>query len=371
MLTFFYGNLHSLFPKRLLATWSGPLLKAPYSSPPPPLLLDRLLVESLGLPLESAASICEKLGTDGKVPGDVERAGSVLGFLKSCGYDEARLAKLIAKRPSLLLSDVESTLGPQMRFLRESGVSDSVLLSAMAVNPAVFNKSVDSFLGPQIDFLKKYLRSADAFDTAIRRNLWLLTANHRRNLGPNIELLMSEGVSVDDISLLMIRQPRALMLKVDRIASIVESVKRLGFEPGSMKFVKAVRVMSSMNESTWHGKVEFFKSLGWCQEDVVSMFMRYPRFLTVSEDKVRRVVELISREDIVFHPLSLTYSIDKRLRPRHNVIKVLLSEGLLEKDRRIINLFKLSDEVFLQNYVMRHLDLVPHLMDIFRGSVTL
>lgn len=369
MLHSFNGNLYSVFPKRLLVTWST-LLQAPHSpSPSPSLLLDRL-VESLGLPLESAVSICKKLGIDGKVPDDVERASSVLGFLKSCGYDEARLAKLIAKRPSLLLSDVESTLKPQMQFLRESGVSGSVLLSAMAVNPAVFNKSVDSFLKPQIDFLKKYLRSSDAFDTAIRRNLWLLTANHRRNLGPNIKLLMSEGVSIDDISLLMIRQPRALTLKVDRIASVVESVKRFGFEPGSMKFVKAVRVMLSMNESTWHNKVEFFKSLGWCQEDVVSMFMRYPRFLTVSEDKVRRVVELIAQEDIVFHPLSLTYSIDKRLQPRHNVIKVLLSEGLLEKDRRIINLFKLSDKLFLENHVMRHLDQVPRLMEIFRGSVT-
>lgn len=371
MFSFFNGNLCSVFPKRLLVTWST-LLKAPYSSSSSSAssLLDRL-VESLGLPLESADSICRKLRIDGTVPDAIERAGSVLGFLKSRGYDEARLAKLITKRPSLLLSNVESTLKPQMQFLRESGVSDLVLLSAMDVNPAVFNKSVDSFLKPQIDFLKKYLRSSDAFDTAVRRNLWLLTANHGRNLGPNIKLLMSEGVSIDDISLLMIRQRRALMHKVDRIASVVESVKRLGFEPGgSMNFVNAVRVMLSMKESSWHNKVEFLKSLGWCQEDIVSMFRRYPRFLTVSEDKVRRVVELIPREDIVVDPLSLTYSIDKRLQPRHNVIKVLLSVGLLEKDRRTVNLFKLPDELFLENHVTRQLDRVPHLMEIFRGSVT-
>ncbi|KAI6676017.1 hypothetical protein NL676_036813 [Syzygium grande] len=340
-------SLFLFAPKRSLAT----------SSPPPP-PVDRL-VKSLGLPLESAASISRKLGAHRN---GAARADSVIGFLRSCGFGDAQIAKLVVNGPSLLLSSVESTLKPKLEYFRGIGVSDSVLLGTIAGNSRFFTRSLDSYYKRQVDFLRKYLRTSNELDIAIKRCSWLLTCNHKYALEPNIELLIREGVRSEDVSYLMVYQPRALVMNVEKMASVVESIKGLGMEPSSANFIHGLRVMSSLKESTWHKKVENFKSLGWSQEECWSMFVRRPLCFALSEKKIRRTVDFylnnasIGREVIVGQPLLLQFSVDKRLWPRHRVVTVLRSKGLLKKQKSIVMPFKLSEKLFLEKYVMKHLE---------------
>ncbi|KAI3427791.1 uncharacterized protein J3R85_009002 [Psidium guajava] len=325
-------NLFLFARKRFLAT-SAAILRTPESSSPsPPPLID-YLVKSLGLPLESAVSVSQKLGAHRNA---VEKADSVLRFLRSCGFGDAQMAKLVANRPSLLLSNVESNLKPKLEYFREIGVSVSVLLGAIAGNSGFFTRSLDSYYKPQIDFLKKYLRTSNALDVAIKRCSWLLTLHRKYVLEPNIDLLIREGVRFDDVGVLMLYQPWTLVMKVERMASVVRAVKGLGIEPCSAKFIRCLRVMLSMKESTWRKKVENFKSLGWSQEECWSMFVRCPHCLAFSEEKIRRTVDFylntasIARGVVVGQPLLLQFSLDERLRPRHRVITVLRSEASLK-----------------------------------------
>ncbi|XP_048134920.1 uncharacterized protein LOC125315056 [Rhodamnia argentea] len=360
-------NLFLLSLKRFLGT-SAALSCSSSSSLP---LID-CLVKSLGLPLESALSVSQKLGARRN---GVERADSVIKFLRSCGFGKAQIVKLVINGPSLLLSNVESNLKPKLEYFRdEIGVSDSVLLGAIAGNSRFFGRSLDSYYKPQIDFLKKYLTTSNALDIAIKRCSWLLTVDRKYLLEPNIDLLMKEGVRFDDVGILMLYQPRTLVTKVEKMASAVKAVKRLGMEPSSAKFIHCLRVMLSMNESTWHKKVDNFKSLGWSQEECWSMFVRRPSCLALSEEKIRRTVDFylntasIAREVIFGKPLLLQFSVDKRLRPRHGVITVLRSKGLLKKQNSIVKPFQLSEKMFLEKYVMKHLERVPHLMEMYRAS---
>ncbi|XP_056164444.1 uncharacterized protein LOC115684879 [Syzygium oleosum] len=364
-----------LFAQRRFLETTAALLKPPKSPPPPSsssALVD-CLVKSLDLPLESAVSVAQKLGAH---QNGVEKADSVLRFLRSREFGKAQMAKLVTNTPSLLLSNVESNLKPKLEYFREVGLSESVLLATIAGNSKFFWRSLNSYYKPQIEFLKKYLRTSGALDVAIKRCSWLLTVDRKYLLEPNIDLLIREGVRFDDIAILMLYQPRTLVTKVEKVASFVESVKGLGMEPSSTSFIHGLRVMSSMNESTWNKKVENFKSLGWSQEDFLSMFVRCPHCLALSEKKIRRTVDFylntasIAREVIVSQPLLLLFSVDKRLRPRHGVITFLSSKGLLKVDKPVVTPFRLTEELFMKRYVMKHVERVPHLMEIYRGSAT-
>ncbi|KAK3422789.1 hypothetical protein EUGRSUZ_G03190, partial [Eucalyptus grandis] len=300
--------------------------KSPPPPPPPPLV--ECLVKSLDLPVESAVSVSQKVGAhrDG-----IKKADAVLRFLRSHGFGKAQMAKLVTNGPALLLSNVESNLKPKLEYFREIGLSESVLLGTIAGNSRFFGRSLDSYYKPQIDFLKKYLRTSSALDIAIKRCSWLLTVDRR-----------------------------TLVMKVEKMAAFVESVKGLGMEPSSPKFIHGLRAMSSMTESTWNKKVENFKSLGWSQEDFLSMFVRHPHCLALSEKKIKRTLDFylntasIALEIIVRQPLLLQFSVDKRLRPRHNVITFLSSMGLLKGDKPVVTPFKLTEELFMKRYVMKH-----------------
>ncbi|XP_039172516.1 transcription termination factor MTERF2, chloroplastic-like [Eucalyptus grandis] len=365
-------NLFLFAQKRSLATLAT-LLEPPKSSSSScsssPLI--DYLVKSLDLPLESAVSISQRLRAHRN---GVERADSVVGFLRSSGFGKAQIAKLVTNGPTLLRSNVESNLKPKLEYFREIGLSQSVLLGAIAGNSSFFGRSLNSFYKPQIDFLMKCLRTSTALDIAIKRCSWLLTVDRRYTLEPNIDLLMREGVRFDDVVLLMLYQPKTLVMKVEKMAAFVESVKGLGMEPSSPKFIHGLRVMLSMKESTWREKVENFKSLGWSQEECRSMFARRPLCLALSGENIRRTVDFylntasIAREVIVGQPVLLKYSVEKRLRPRHSVITVLQSKGLLKKRNSIVVPFKISEKSFLEKYVMKHLEQVPHLMEIYRAS---
>lgn len=104
------------------------------------------------------------------------------------------------------------------------------------------------------------------------------------------------------------------------------------------------------------------------------MFARRPLCLALSRENIRRTVDFylntasIAREVIVGQPILLKYSVEKRLRPRHSVITVLQSKGLLKKRNSIVVPFKISEKSFLEKYVMKHLEQVPHLMEIYRAS---
>lgn len=197
---------------------------------------------------------------------------------------------------------------------------------------------------------------------------------HKSALKPNIDFLLREGLTPDRISKFIVYQPRAAVQSHERVVRAVESVKRLGVEPKSALFIHAVRVMLSMKEANWNRKVEVLRSLGWSEEDVHSTFRRDPTCLGSSEEKIRTVVDFylntakLDLEMIIKYPKFLTYGLDSRLRRRHRVIETLISKGLLKRDKSNGWIFTLSEDSFLRKYVVKHLNEVPGLMEIYEGS---
>ncbi|XP_008231596.1 PREDICTED: uncharacterized protein LOC103330763 [Prunus mume] len=358
-------NLHSLVQKRLLATLPTPT-SALCSS-----FTVEYLVQSCGLPLESAISTSKKLQIDKK---QTHRIDFMLKFLKSNGFDDAQIAKLITKRPTILHYKVLNNLEPKFNFLIENGFVGQNLPELVLLNPVILTRSLDSHIKPAVQFLKKLLSTNDML-AAAKRSSWLLNMDSVSTIQPNVALLQNEGVPLDVITKMILFQPRTVMQNVDRMAYAVRTIKDLGIDPTGPMFVRAVRVMISMKESTWKRKIDFFKSYGWSEDVVLSVFKRQPFCLACSEEKLGRVMDFflntvkLEPETMIANPMLLMHGFEKTVLPRYNVFKILVSKKLIKRDnKRLCWLITQSERRFLDYYVLKYLNEVPDLLEIYHSS---
>ena len=68
---------------------------------------------------------------------------------------------------------------------------------------------------------------------------------------------------------------------------------------------------------------------------------------------------------IVKRPILLSYSLEKRLLPRHCVMKILQEKGLLSSKRAFYSFARIGEETFKLKYIDCHDDSVPGLADAY------
>jgi mTERF domain-containing protein len=71
---------------------------------------------------------------------------------------------------------------------------------------------------------------------------------------------------------------------------------------------------------------------------------------------------------IVERPVLLTYNLDKRLVPRHNVMKVLQEKGLLNSNKDFFTITTFGEEAFKSKFINCHKDSVPALADAYAAA---
>ncbi|XP_015876351.3 transcription termination factor MTERF4, chloroplastic [Ziziphus jujuba] len=368
-------NLLSLLQKRFLAT-SATLSTTSATSQPNPSSSSftvHFLVNSCGLPLEVALSASKTIQLDRN---NAQKPQSLLSFLKSYKFNDTQIAKLISKRPSTLQSRIHNNLEPKFQFLIENGFGGELLPKLILSNTEILSRSLGSHIKPTYKLLKKFLKTEESVVVSVKRASWLLTMDAEAKLVPIMELFVREGVPDERVTHLLLSQPRTFVQNVDRMAVCIKTVKEFGFQPGYSMFTEAVRVKSSMSDSTWNKKVQVFKDLGWSEQDIAYAFVRSPRFLACSEEKIRTTMDFyvntmkLELKKIVSFPKLFNYSIETRVRPRYRVLKVLVSKGLIKHDIKPVWVFQQTETRFLDNFVLKYVGDVPNLLEIYNAAET-
>ncbi|XP_011034666.1 PREDICTED: uncharacterized protein LOC105132710 [Populus euphratica] len=357
-----------LIQKRFLAT---PSASSSLSSSSSSSFTVDFLVNSCGLPLKSALLASRKLKLDKK---NLRNPPFVLQFLKSHNFDETHISKLIEKRPEVLQSRVEGNLAPRFEFLIANGFVGKLLHDLIIHHTEILTSALDSRIKPAFYLLKSFLYCNENIVAALKRSSRLLTADLNVNAKPNIDFLRKEGVPVNMVAKLIILNPGTILSKRGRMVYAMNAIKNLGLEPDKTMFVRALSVRLQMTESTWNKKIEVMKSLRWSEEEILRAFKRYPQILAFSEEKIRSAIDFyintmeLERQIIIANPNFIGFSIDKRIRPRYNVINVLESKELIKGDMKISTLLVTSEKKFFINYVSRFADEVPGLLELYKGT---
>ncbi|WCJ39237.1 Mitochondrial transcription termination factor family protein [Euphorbia peplus] len=357
-------NVFSQIHKRFLHSDTGTTSSSSSSSSSS--FTVQFLVESCGLPLKSALSVSKKFQLDERNP---QKPQSVLQFLKSHHFTDTQLATLIVRSPKIHVARIEKNLQPKFDYLVQNGLAGELLLRLIVSTPQVIQRSLDSHIKPCVDFLSSFFHSSNKLATAIMRARWFFDVNLNGTVRSNVHFLMEKGVPSHGIAKLILLS-RVLSRKPETMTYTVNAVKNLGLKPNAPMFVHALKVMT-MSASTWEKKIQFMKSVGWNEEEILKTFNRFPSYLGFSEMKIKKAFHFyldtmrLEREFILARPELLSYSIDKRMRPRFDVLELLKSKKLIEVK---LGPLYISEKDFQKKYIDPYIPKVPGLLEMYLDS---
>ncbi|XP_030973678.1 uncharacterized protein LOC115993845 [Quercus lobata] len=328
------------------------------------------LINSLGFTPETALSASKYVHFE-----TPEKADVVVKFLKNHGFSQTQISNLIRRCPGLLKSNPEKTLLPKMEFFSSKGIPSPDLAKMFSGFPDLFRRSLEKQIIPSFDLFKSLLQSEDKTLQALQRCPGMFTYSLETYVVPNINTLRESGVPESFIISILQKQPRAFRVNPVQFREAVEKVKEMGFNPSTMKFTTAVHAVRSMSKSTWERKFNVYKKWGWTEDEVSMAFRIQPWCMTVSEEKIMRVMDFLVNNMgmesslIKKHSVLFSLSLEKRLIPRGLVLQVLLSKGLVKKNFQMHAYFECPEKTFLQKFVMIHEDEASELLKLYKGSL--
>ncbi|KAF8772599.1 hypothetical protein HU200_005559 [Digitaria exilis] len=266
------------------------------------------------------------------------RPDAVLAFLSGLGLSDADIAAAVAYDPKLLCSEIACLV---------------------LVDPARFRRPT------VVSKLQYYVPLFGSFENllqALRSNAYLLSSDLEGVVKPNVAFLMECGLDACDIAKLSFPVPRLITTNPERVRAMVERAEAVGVPRGT-------------SEEKIAAKVEFLKkTFRWSDAEVGVAVSKLPLVLKHSKDRLHRMSEFLitqvglEPEYIAHRPALLTYSLERRLMPRHCVVKFLKEKGLLEQDRSYYTAVQVSENVFVEKFICPYSEAAPSLAQDYAVS---
>ncbi|WZZ13388.1 hypothetical protein YC2023_106477 [Brassica napus] len=196
-----------------------------------------------------------------------------------------------------------------------------------------------------------------------------------RTVEEKVDVYTRLGFSVEDVWDMFKKWPNSLKFSGKKVTQTFETLKKCGLlDEEVVALLKKNPQFLRVSEENIASSIETFLGLGFSKGEFAMMIKRYPVCIGFSAETVKKKTEFLveemdwSLEAVVSHPQVFSYSMEKRMVPRCNVIRALMSKGLLGSELpSVCSVLACTDKVFLGRYVRKHDDmgLVAELMAIF------
>ncbi|KAJ1257592.1 hypothetical protein BS78_10G008300 [Paspalum vaginatum] len=297
---------------------------------------------------------------------------AVLAVLYSVGLARADVAPVVAADPLFLRSSV-TKIERRLHALRDRvGLSPPQIARLLLVGSRALRCSD---IEGNVEFLISFYGSFDKVLVVVKRNAGLLTANVEKVIQRNIALFRQSGVR--GIDQLCSNAPWVLTFNLERVKEFLLRAEQLGVPLTSQMFKYALAVVTWNSREKIAARLEFMERILGCSKSEISAAVsKQPVILGFSEESLLRKTEFLlnvvgmERVCVVKKPLLFTLSLEKRLIPRHSVMKVLEAKGLLSSNTntRFYTLAAMAEKNFRLKFVDRHNDSVPGLADAYDAA---
>ncbi|KAL1213270.1 Transcription termination factor MTERF5 [Cardamine amara subsp. amara] len=254
--------------------------------------------------------------------------------------------------------------------LRELGVPQRLLFSLLIsdAQPVCGKEKFE-------ESLKKVIEMG--FDPTTSKFVQALKVVYRtsdKTIEEKINVYKRLGFAVGDVWAMFKKCPIFMNHSEKKICQTFETLKKCGLlEDQVVSVFKKFPQCIGSSEQKIANSIETFIGLGFTRDEFVEMVKRFPSCLNLSAETVKKKTDFVVKEmnwpinAVVSHPQVLGYSMEKRTVPRCDVIKALMSKGLLRSELPPLSVLSMTDQDFLQRYVRKHNDkqLMTELMSIF------
>ncbi|KAI3460018.1 hypothetical protein Pfo_016681 [Paulownia fortunei] len=321
--------------------------------PPSTATVSEFLMQKYNFHPQSASQVASVLASR-KNP---QKSNSLLSFLIESGFSVTQLEKILKSWPELLSANLEKIIKPKIKIFQEFGFSANEIVDIISKEPSILHSSANKRVIPSLSVLKGLLGSTAEVAKFLKISGWYLKSDLDKTLVPNINLLKSCGIAMEKIIWLMYYFPRFLLQKPENMKKFVEKADQMGADRSSKMFIHSVRVVSSMNNETWELKMKTFRNLGFSEDDILKVFRMQPLVFAISKEKIKKVKEVLlatgkyDMSCIVNNPTSLTRSIEKRYKPRFQVLGILEGKNLITNWPSFSMVYKMTDKKFFEKFV--------------------
>jgi mTERF domain-containing protein len=273
---------------------------------------------------------------------EAENTCSISEFLlNECRLCQSEVSTILKRRPSLVR--MRSTHTPQqaVRFLRDSGLTESQVRKIITRRPSILTTSAERHLKPKIGLMKTLGLRAQDFRNAITKEPRLLNCSLEKTLCPNILYLQN------------LFGPEADISKVFKWAPWI--------------------LINSNGPEIFENNLKRLASFGLLEDETKELARRSPLILTVSMDKVQKIMDFfihtagLPAKFLLSYPLVLTYSLECRIKPRSNVLKYISAMQPSKRLPGVTSALYLGERKFLEKYVECNPQ-ATKLLEIYRGK---
>lgn len=343
-----------------------------------------LLLADLGSTLKPNIELFESLGFSGpslskmlsKEPRMLESdAYTTVKFFREHGFSDEQISTLTRKRPTLYTVNAQKIFEPKLEFLKSLGFSDSEMAKLLSAEPYILQRSLENHLIPCVQELRQILDTDENVLRAMKACYWLIDYDVEKVLRPNISMLMKHGVPRAMVLKIFLIEPKSLLLRSHRFSEVVSEVMKLGFDPNNILFVLAIRSMAVMSKTLWEQKLEAYRSFGLTKDEIYSAFRRQPMCMISSEMKIKKLLGFfvsklkMTPSTISKNPFLLLLSLEKRIIPRCSVLHLLMLKGLIGENTSILNMFRISEQKFVDKVVSKYQNEVPDIIRAHQGKI--
>ncbi|XP_028779678.1 uncharacterized protein LOC114736064 [Neltuma alba] len=239
------------------------------------------LMNSCGMSAKVAGKVSERIELK-----DPYQPDSVLNILRSYGFSDPQISKIVTCYPRVLLANPEHNLLPRLRFMQSVGFSAAEIPELFSYNTALVLYSLEKRIIPHYEALKSVLYDDWKVRRCLKCSTWSICSYDVKNIGPNIKVLRDEGVPQSLVFSLLSRRANVAFMNQSIFAEYVKFVKETGVEPFKIGFVEALIVVAQLRKSTWESKLGIFKRFGWSQGVTLMAFSKVPNIMAMSEKKI-------------------------------------------------------------------------------------
>ncbi|CAL5037653.1 unnamed protein product [Urochloa decumbens] len=329
-----------------------------------PFAVDEYLVATCGLTRAQALK-ASKILSHLRSP---SKPDAVLAFLSARGLSRADIAAVVAADPRFLCASVEKNLSKRVAELGDLGLSRSQITRLIVICRHSFRCAS---IHRNVAFWLPVLGSFDKLLQVVKMNNSILTVNPEMASKPNLALLQECGIDVSDLPTFM---ARVLTRPHKIVREAVTHIDKIGVPRSSRMFYYALMSFAIPNKEKLANKFAILEMYGWSKEDVLEAVRKMPGILTMSDDRLRRNVEFLTRDVelethyIAQRPVLIKYSLERRLLPRHCLIKVLKEKGLLDAEFGFYYVASLTEKKFCNKFIGPYKEKVPGLATIYASS---
>lgn len=306
---------------------------------------------------------------------DKNRPGAVLKLFQDFGFSQTDITRINSKQPHILTFHPDKYIKPKLDFLVSITKSESDVVSIVSKNPLILKRSLNNHLVPFFGMLKSATGSDENAAAAIICNPFLLSFCLSASFLQNIEFLQIVGVPQSQILKLITKYGQAVGEQHGKFCKVVLKVKDMGFDVSSSYFLDAVRTLSFLSDVAWESRCEIYRSYGFSDDDIFTMFKKHPTVMSYSEKRIRELLEFFvyklgwSPSRLSNSPNVLQYSLHHRIVPRCSVLQALVSKKCNNKSMMVTSLLAMTDSRFLEEFITAYKDEVPEVMDAYGGKL--